>query len=485
MSLKRCGLVLSIALLLVAHASSQTPDAGKLPDTPAGRTLGAFLKAFNTGSPNVLRRFHADTGGDENNAQEDMNFYNQSGPLKVHSVKQSSDYEIEVLVSAEKGERWLSFTMQVGAAAPHPPEGIRVQPASAPDGSADKKEPPAARKLTEAEMVKEVESYLDQLSAEDRFSGVALVAKDGKPLFKKAYGLADKARKSPNNTETKFNLGSMNKMFTSVAIAQLAEQGKLSFDDTVGKHLKDYPDPGVRDKVTIHHLLTHTSGMGSYWNKRFDQNRTSIRTVSDYLALFAGDPLSFEPGARFKYSNSGFIVLGAIIEKVSSQSYYDYVRDRIFKPAGMTNTGYYEMTEAVPNLALGYTKMNESDETVDGPRRENSTSRPNRGGPAGGGYSTVDDLLKFQVALFGHKLLGKKYTDLITTAKVKEGYAYGFGERIINGIRRTGHNGGAPGIAADLQMYPDLGVTVAILTNYDPPDMMAVSRRIAEMITGK
>jgi CubicO group peptidase (beta-lactamase class C family) len=277
----------------------------------------------------------------------------------------------------------------------------------------------------------------------------------------------------------------MNKMFTSVAIAQLAEQGKLSFEDTVGKHLKEYPDPQVRDKVTIHHLLTHTSGMGSYWNKKFDQKRTSIYTVSDYLALFAGDPLSFEPGARFQYSNSGFIVLGAIIEKVSGKSYYDYVRDHIFKPAGMTNSGYYEMTEAVPNLAMGYTKMKESDDMSDGPRRENTGSRPNRGGPAGGGYSTVDDLMKFQVALFSHRLLGKKYTDLITTAKVKEGYGYGFGERIINGIRRTGHNGGAPGIAADLQMYPDLGYTVAILTNYDPPDMMAVSRKIAEMITRK
>ena len=485
MSLKKCGLILSIALLLVARASSQTAEAVKLPDTPAGRTLGAFLKAFNTGSLDRLRRFHADTGGDENNAQEDMNFYNQSGPLKLHSIKRSSEYEIEILVSAEKGDRWLSFTMHVGSAAPHPPEDIRVQPASAPDSSTDKKEQPAAKKLTEAEMVKEVETYLDQLSAQDRFSGVALLAKDGKPLFKKAYGLADRAHKSPNNTETNFNLGSMNKMFTSVAIAQLAEQGKLSFEDTVGKHLKNYPDPQVRDKVTIHHLLTHTSGMGSYWNKKFDQKRTSIRTVSDYLALFAGDPLSFEPGAKFQYSNSGFIVLGAIIEKVSGQSYFDYVRDHIFTPAGMTNSGYYEMTEAVPNLAMGYTKMNESDKMSDGPRRENTDSRPNRGGPAGGGYSTVDDLMKFQVALFSHRLIGKKYTDLITTAKVKEGYGYGFGERIINGIRRTGHNGGAPGIAADLQMYPDLGYTVAILTNYDPPDMMAVSRRIAEMITRK
>ncbi|HET9531909.1 MAG TPA: serine hydrolase domain-containing protein, partial [Blastocatellia bacterium] len=218
---------------------------------------------------------------------------------------------------------------------------------------------------------------------------------------------------------------------------------------------------------------------------KFDERRASIRTVSDYLSLFVDEPLLFEPGAKFHYINTGYNVLGAIIEKVSGQSYYDYVKEHIFKPAGMTATGYYEMREETPNLALGYTKMNEHDDPVEGPRRENSGSRPNRGGPAGGGYSTVDDLLKFHMALFGHKLLSRKYTDLITTAKVKEGYGYGFGERVINGVRRTGHNGGAPGIAADLQMYPELGYTVAILTNYDPRDMMPVSRRIAEMITQK
>ena len=193
------------------------------------------------------------------------------------------------------------------------------------------------------------------LAKQDKFSGVVLIAKDGKPVFEKAYGLANKAKNIPNNTETRFNLGSMNKMFTAVAIAQLAEAGKLSFDDTVGKHLPDYPNKDVANKVTIHQLLTHTSGLGSYWNAKFEAKKATIKSVSDYLALFADEPLKLEPGKRFQYSNSGFIVLGAIIEKVSGQSYYDYVREHIYKPAGMKNTDAYEMTANTPNLAMGYT----------------------------------------------------------------------------------------------------------------------------------
>jgi hypothetical protein len=188
MRLKRFGLALSITLLLAAQASSRSGDDLKLPDTPAAKTLAAFLRAFNTGNIETMRKFHADIGGDENNAQEDMNFYDRSGSLKPHSVIRSSDYEIEVLVKAEKSGNWLNFTMQVGALAPHPPEIIRVQPASEPGDAVEKRDPPAAKTPTEAELVKGIESYLDNLSAEDRFSGAALLARDGNQLFKKEHG---------------------------------------------------------------------------------------------------------------------------------------------------------------------------------------------------------------------------------------------------------------------------------------------------------
>jgi CubicO group peptidase (beta-lactamase class C family) len=491
MFLKRPAIVFLVFLFLTASVTAQTSDAPKLPDTPAGRTLAAFLIALNSGDLQTLVRFHSERGGDEGNAKEDLNFFNQSGGLNLSKVIKSSEFEIEVLTQAKKDNRWLRFNMRVEQTAPYQPIEIGVRPASGPEDLQPRREPvsedssavPVVKNMTDAQVASSLGAYLEELSAGDKFSGVVLVAKDGEPIFEKAYGLANKARKIPNNLETKFNLGSMNKMFTSVAIAQLAQAGKLSFDDTVGKHLPEYPNKDVAGKVTIHQLLTHTSGLGSYWNAKFEARKGSIKTVSDYLSLFADEPLSAEPGKRFRYSNSGFIVLGAIIEKVSGQNYYDFVRERIYKPAGMTNTDAYEMTEATSNLAMGYTTEGEK---AEGTRHENTGTRPNRGGPAGGGYSTARDLLRFHTALRNHKLLSQKYTELITSGKVEMGrakYAYGFGDEVINGKRVFGHNGGAPGIASDLSMFPESGYTSVVLTNYDPPLMMPVVKRIREMIT--
>jgi CubicO group peptidase (beta-lactamase class C family) len=334
----------------------------------------------------------------------------------------------------------------------------------------------------------ELNRYLDGLAAADSFSGTVLVAKDGKPVFTKAYGMANKEKATPNNLETKFDLGSMNKMFTAIAIAQLAERGKLSFTDTIGKYLPDYPNKSIADKVTIHHLLTHTSGMGSYFNQKFFANINSLRTVPDYLPLFADEPLAFEPGAKWQYSNSGFVVLGLIIEKISGQSYYDYVREHIFKPAGMNNTDSYERDRVIPNLAIGYTRAGENGRPDPAaPRRANTAMRPPKGSPAGGGYSTVDDLLKFSLALRDHKLLSQKYQDIVTSGKVEMGmpgrkYAYGFGEEMSNGRRIVGHNGGGPGIGANFDMIPDAGYTIVILGNYDAPAMMPVVMKIRELL---
>src|SRR5437763_13137831 len=187
--------------------------------------------------------------------------------------------------------------------------------------------------LTVPEPAKELDGYLNTLVAENKLSGVVLVAKDGVAVASKAAGIANKTTKAPIDLNTKFNLGSMNKMFTAVAIAQLAQAGKLSFTDTVGRHLPDYPNKEVADKVTIHQLLTHTSGMGMYWGEKFKEQREKLITVAAHLPLFAGDALAFPPGERFQYSNAGYMLLGAIIEKVSGQDYYSYVQDHIYKPA--------------------------------------------------------------------------------------------------------------------------------------------------------
>lgn len=340
--------------------------------------------------------------------------------------------------------------------------------------------------ISEAALIRQVKAYVGQLVAEEKFSGALLIAKDGKPILMQAFGLASIAYQVPNRIDTKFNLGSMNKMFTAVAIAQLAEQGKLAFDDLLAKHLPDYPNQAVATQVTIHHLLTHTSGLADYFNDKFTEaSRARFRTVQDFFPLFVDESLLFEPGSRWEYSNSNFIVLGAIIEAVSGQSYFDYVRDHLYQPAGMINTDAYELDQEIPNLATGYTRA-----PGESAWRNNLFEHVIKGGPAGGGYSTVEDLLRFAQALTEHQLLNAASTALITTGKVTlpgrddAQYAYGFGEEMINGYRRFGHSGGFQGINSQLNIYPELGYVVAVMGNYDPPAASRVAERIGKLITG-
>jgi CubicO group peptidase (beta-lactamase class C family) len=339
---------------------------------------------------------------------------------------------------------------------------------------------------SERKIGQELQAYFDSLAAEDHLSGAVLVARNGTPIASKAAGMANRATGVPNTLETKFNLGSCNKMFTAVAIAQLAQKGLLQFDDAVDKHLPDFPNREVAGKITIHQLLTHTSGLGSYMNDNFAAMRAQLTTVAAHLPLIASDSLAFNPGEKFQYSNSGYMLLGAIIEKLSGQDYYDYVRENIFQPAGMSATGFYDSAKQPDDVAIGYTKMDAGGGRSE-IEKENTNLREVRGGPAGGGYSTVGDLLKFHLALRDHKLLDEERTNLVTTGKVEAPspigkYAYGFGDKIFAGKHIVGHNGGFPGIAANFEMYPEIGYTAIILMNSDPPAMMPVIMKIREIL---
>jgi len=338
-------------------------------------------------------------------------------------------------------------------------------------------------------MIDQLQVYVEELAAGDMFSGTVLIAQPGKPVFAEAYGLASRAFQVPNLVDTKFNMGSMNKMVTGVAIAQLAEAGRLAFTDPVAVHLPEYAREDVAGKVTIHHLLTHSSGLGSYWNERFEETRSGIRSVDDYLALFAEDPLLFEPGERSQYSNAGYIVLGAIIESITGQTYDTYVREHIYLPARMHDTKAYPLDRDVPNLAMGYTHFSPDGETRPEEWWNNLLMLPARGGPAGGGYSTVPDLLGFASALLGHELLSPSMTATVLEGKIAlrtrafSQYGYGFGiEHIGNTLAVVGHTGGAPGINVQLDMYPDWGGIVVVLANYDPPAAAQVAEKARELV---
>lgn len=253
----------------------------------------------------------------------------------------------------------------------------------------------------------------------------------------------------------------MNKMFTAVATLQLVEAGKLALDDPIGKHLPDYPNKDVASKVTVRHLLTHTGGTGDIFGPEFDQNRLTLREHSDYVKLYGARGLTHEPGAQFDYSNYGFVLLGALIEKVSGASYYDYVRSKIFQPAGMTSTDSLPETEDVPGRAVGYMRPGDAWEP-------NTERLPWRGTSAGGGYSTASDLLRFVQALESGKLISKEMLAEATRSQ-QDRYGYGFGVQGKGPLRIYGHSGGAPGMNGDLRVFPQLGYVVVGLSNLDPP----------------
>lgn len=271
-------------------------------------------------------------------------------------------------------------------------------------------------------------------------------------------------------------------MFTATAVAQLVERGKLSYTDTVGKVLPDYPNADVARQVTIHQLLSHTAGLiGARALVEKGTSPPTLRTIAEMVKPFASEPLSHPPGQQFDYSNAGFILLGAIIEKASGQSYYDYVRDHIFKPAGMTNTDFYELDTDPPNLATGF---------VDGPnhtRLNNIFDLGVIGSPAGGAYSTGKDMAKFHQALVTHKLLRQQSLETLwtgVTENPQRDSEYGYGAQIsyYNGTRIIWHGGGWKGITNQFDMYPTLGYTVAILSNYDD-DPTAIAFKLREWLT--
>jgi CubicO group peptidase (beta-lactamase class C family) len=340
-------------------------------------------------------------------------------------------------------------------------------------------------------MIESLREYVAELAMRDQFSGAVLIAGPGErePLFIRSYGLASRAFQVPNRVDTKFNLGSMNKMFTAVAVAQLVEHGRLAFDDPISAHLPDYPREDIARRVTVHHLLTHTSGLGDYVNERYWTMRDSISTVNDYLALFSADSLLFAPGARAQYSNAGFIVLGAIIERISGQSYDDFVRDNIYDLAGMRDTGAYALDRDTPNLAVGYTHKAPDGSSKPDEYWNNLLALPRRGGPAGGGYSTVGDLLRFARELLRHTLLSPTMTATIMQPKVElttrafSQYGYGFGVERIGQATIVGHTGGAPGVSAQLDIYTNTGYCVIALANADPSAATHFARRAREILT--
>ena len=463
-----------VVALLVCLAA---PTRAQAPDTPAGRQLSGWLRAFNSTGRDTLQQFlirNAAPGGTRllQPTPNTFEFRDRTGGFDFRRADSSAATHLSALVQERGSDQIARLTIDVEPAEPHRITALALAAVPTPPDL-------AVARLSEPAAIAALRAKLDRESATGRFAGAVLVARDGRTIFEQAYGLADRERKTANTVDTRFRIGSMNKMFTAVSVLQLAQAGKLRLDAPLGTYLTDYPNKDVASKVTIHHLLTHTGGTGDIFGPEFDAHRHDLRRIQDYVNLYGARALEFEPGSKWEYSNYGFVLLGAVIEKVSGMSYYDYVASHVFAPAGMSSTASIPEDSAVAMRSVGYTRDDNGGALV-----SNAETLPYRGTSAGGGYSTVGDLSRFATALREHRLLNEQYTTLLTTGKVKAFngmYAYGFIDRTVGGTRIVGHGGGAPGMNGDLAIDPQSGYVTAVLANLDPP----AAQRISEFVVNR
>ncbi|HYW11397.1 MAG TPA: serine hydrolase domain-containing protein [Longimicrobium sp.] len=306
--------------------------------------------------------------------------------------------------------------------------------------------------IPQAELVRRLSSALDSLSSAGSFSGVVVLARNGAPVLERAYGMADREAGRANAVDTRFNLGSINKVFTATAIRQLAAQGQVNLDSTLAAYLPDYPNQEVARRVTLRQLMEHRAGMGgNVFGIPASGSRMTLRHNRDFLPLFAGEALQFEPGSANRYCNVCYVVLGSVVERVSGQDYYDYIRQNVYRPAGMSSTGHYALDSLPANTAVGYTMG----EDRAGPLRRNDDLLPGRGSSAGGGYSTAHDLLRFVAALRGGRIPGGPPAGL-------------------------GVAGGSPGVNATLEGGLPGGYDLVVLANLDP----RAAGRVGELLRG-
>jgi CubicO group peptidase (beta-lactamase class C family) len=483
---------LALALCSGVSAWPQIPpgsytDERALPPGPRGERIRDLLDAIGSGDSARMRTFaeasfarsflrsvpleeHVDALLAMHDASGGLDFYG----VRRYEGEKSRDREVVIARNRLTGV-WEGISLEFESGAQSRITALGFLPARAPQGE-------DAGPLSLEQAVEELRGSVDRLAEAQAFSGAVLLAKDGQAVFEAARGEALRGYGVANRIDTKLNLGSMNKMFTAVAVAQLVEEGRLSWDDPVSKHLRSGWTRADLSSVRVKHLLSHTSGLGSYFNETYERSsRELFRELSDYKPLVAAEALAFEPGTGWQYSNTGFLLAGAVIEAVAGRSYFEHVRDRVYAPAGMWNTDCYDVDLVVPNLAVGYSR----ERRAEGVRwRSNLFRHVVRGGPAGGGFSTAPDLLAFANALRAGTLLQPASRELLWSAKPELGsprYGYGFEIGSGPGGRSVGHGGGFPGISSNLDVFVDSGFTAVVLSNQDR-GAEPVVRKIRELI---
>ena len=460
-----------LALLHAVHAHCAPLDA--LPNTPIGKHARAWFEAYADGSPQAIEAYanaHVGAGARAQNPLERriatmQAMKKEHGALTVVDVPEEDSDQLVVLARDEHGEKiTVSFRSE-----PNPPfllAGMRVErgePSRTAEG------PP----LDEAALAAAVRAELDR---RPEFSGVVLVARADRTIVQEARGVADRKTGAKITLDTKFNLASICKMFTKLALAQLAAEGKLSLDDPITRWLPQYKVANA-EKITLAQLVEHRGGVDDVLDRAHEvHDRTTLTTADGWLSLILDRPLVFAPGTSQRYSNGGYVLLGGAIAKASGEDYYDYVAKHVFAPAGMTETSWPLAHQPLANRAEGYTRHPEGlrHDAISAAEMPIRDLLPERGSAAGGGTSTAPDLLRFMRALRSSKLASPGWT-----AWVLGGPVPGPGATLPDGIGMA-IAGGSPGVNGEIQFEGKYDVIV--LTNADPPNAEELSRALNGLV---
>lgn len=336
--------------------------------------------------------------------------------------------------------------------------------------------PPATQRVPDAEIVRQVDTYLKAAMAHERFRGSILIARNGVPIVNRGYGPANEEWAEPNTPETVFRIGSVTKQFTAMAILQLRDRGALALTDSLCTYVSPCPD--TWRPITLRHLLTHTSGVPNYtslpdWDERISR---LPHTHSALVGEFSQLPLDFAPGEKFRYSNSGYYLLGMVIERVTGQPYADVLQKNIFAPLGMTHTGYDRHRDVLPRRAAGYSWSGNRFVNADDINVDLAFS-------AGALVSTTGDLLRWDQALNSERLVSRRTLEEIFTPE-KNGYGYGWNIGDNVGHRHIGHGGSIHGFSAYISRYPDDRVTIIVLSNSQATSATRLAKNLAAITFG-
>jgi CubicO group peptidase (beta-lactamase class C family) len=490
-TLERKKIRMASALLAMGVCLHSLPGvaaaaAATLPATPVGELGTQLIHHINTDNPTQIRQWASGVLSASIPQEDKTDFVanlasaaRDSGGVDLFDARTDPHQPglLQMVVKARRsGQLGLLFLMADPA---HPSQLAQagIAPMDDPELYADWPK----KAVSHAEMARLIHGTLDRLVRTSDFSGCVTVTDHAVTVFDECRGVAERRFAVPIDQQTTFHIGSMDKMFTAVAIAQLVEAGKLSWDAMLAQLVPEYPDHDAAKKITVWQLLHHTAGLGDFMVPEYFQHREDFIDPVDYQDLIARQPKVSEPGKQWSYSNSGYVLLGRVIENVSHESYCDYIQRHVFAPAGMHASGFDRLDEVMPKLAVGYFH----DGMFSSIWKADWLKLGVKGGPAGGGYSNNADLLRFADALRDGRLvkpatLAKMFDDEVPAGP--GGYAAGFGDRLSHGSPIRGHAGGIEGTTANLQMVWNANAAVALTSNEGPSQTWMLAEHIADLL---